>query len=408
MAQLPNYHHYDGHFPTTAAIGNALSYQGVLAPHTGKPYSQGMLMGIAGGIAFGYFTFAYEGYDLQVNLLTRNTFHNYGWDAVARRLRLTQDVIHATRADRARSKLIELLEAGVAPIVWADPFTLGYESSELGDQMWAMMPMVVADYDQHATVADRAQAPIRVPAQLLDQARARIKKDKFKIITLDAAQDIDLAAAVRGGIADCIALFVDRPPRGSAKNFGFAAYRRWIAALTKPNSTSSWAKIAPPGRQLFAALTTAFKYGLLYWKDASCSADRLLFAQFLTESAQVLGDDRLIAASSACGRIAALWQKLGSRLLPDEVPLLRAAREALNKRHRIFLERGNAAPDELGRLDAELRTLTETADELLPQQLGTDSSELLQQIATAVAAIWEAERELILELQTVVAVDSSA
>lgn len=407
MAQLPNYHHYNGHFPTTAAIGNALGYQGVVAPHTGKPYSQGMLMGIAGGIAFGYFTFAYQDRDLQVNLLTRNTFHNYGWDTVTRRLRLTQDVIHATRADRARSKLIELLETGVAPIVWADPFTLGYESSELGDQMWAMTPMVVADYDQHATLADRAQAPIRVLAQQLDRARARVKKEKFKIITLDAAQDIDLAEAVRGGIADCIALFVDRPPRGSANNFGFTAYRRWIAALTKVSGASSWAKIAPPGRQLFAALTTAFKYGLLHWKDASCSADRRLFAEFLTESAQVLGDDRLIAASSACDRIATLWQNLGSRLLPEEIPLLQAARRALTARHRIFLERGNAAPDELGRLDAELRNLTATAEELLPQQLGTHGGELLQQIASAVTAICEAERELIRELQAIVAGDRS-
>ena len=47
--------------------------QGVKAPHTGKSYSEALLLGVRGGIAFGYFTFEYKGYLAHVALLRRTT-----------------------------------------------------------------------------------------------------------------------------------------------------------------------------------------------------------------------------------------------------------------------------------------------------------------------------------------------
>jgi hypothetical protein len=66
----------NGRHSETGSIHNALALQGIKAPHTGKPYSEALLLGISGGIAFGYFTFEYKGYLPHVALLTRNTF---GW-----------------------------------------------------------------------------------------------------------------------------------------------------------------------------------------------------------------------------------------------------------------------------------------------------------------------------------------
>ena len=48
---------FDGRHWETGSIHNALVLQGILAPHTGKPYSEALLLGVSGGIAFGYFTF---------------------------------------------------------------------------------------------------------------------------------------------------------------------------------------------------------------------------------------------------------------------------------------------------------------------------------------------------------------
>ena len=74
MPTLENFSQFEGRYWDTAAIRNALDYQGVRAPHSDRPYTEAMLLGISGGITFGYFTFHYKGYDPQVNLLTRNTF----------------------------------------------------------------------------------------------------------------------------------------------------------------------------------------------------------------------------------------------------------------------------------------------------------------------------------------------
>jgi len=75
MPKLQGYQHFDGRHYETGTVQNYLAYRGVKAPHTGKPYSEAMLMGISGGVLMGYFSFAYKGYDPHVAILSRNTFN---------------------------------------------------------------------------------------------------------------------------------------------------------------------------------------------------------------------------------------------------------------------------------------------------------------------------------------------
>jgi hypothetical protein len=65
---------FTGRHWETGSIHNALALQGIKAPHTDEPYSEALLLGVSGGIAFGYFTFEYKGHLPHVALLTRNTF----------------------------------------------------------------------------------------------------------------------------------------------------------------------------------------------------------------------------------------------------------------------------------------------------------------------------------------------
>jgi hypothetical protein len=53
MPTLPNYTQFEGCYWDTGVIRSALDYQGVVAPHTGEPYSEAMLLGISGGVTFG-------------------------------------------------------------------------------------------------------------------------------------------------------------------------------------------------------------------------------------------------------------------------------------------------------------------------------------------------------------------
>lgn len=404
MAGLEGYDAYGACAPTTGTISHALAYQGAIAPHTGQPYSEALLTGLSGGIAFGYFIFAYEGYDPQVNILTRNTFDAYGWDAIARRIGLVQDVANSTSADRAREKLVGTLEEGRVPIVWADVFSFGYERSDFGDRMWGMMPVIVAAYEAggRALLDDRARVPIEVDASTLDAARAKVKKEKARLVVIDLPGEPDLEQAVRESIAQCIGVFTAKPPRGSANNFGFRAYDRWIAALRKPGSKDGWSKTMSPGRALFAGLTTAFTYALQFWEDDSRTADRAVYADFLEEAAEILGADELCGIADEFRASGRAWRELGERLLPEDVAVLRMARETLVHRHETFLASGNAQADEIERADDRLARLAGESREALADE--ALAARIMEGVADGVERIRDAERAAIDHLATVASV----
>ena len=398
MPALDDYRTYGGGFPTTAAVAGALEWQGTVNPWTGKPYSEALLAGLAGGIAFGYFVFAYEGVDPQANIVTRNTFHDYGWDALSPRLGLVRDVVNATGEARGRDNLVATLEEGRAPIVWPDVFSLGYERSDLGDEMWMTMPVVVTAYEPQgeALLDDRASVPIRVDSEALDAARARVKKDRFRLVTVDLPEPADLAASVRESIGACLALFTGKPPRGSARNFGFTAYERWMDALRRPASKDGWGKTFSPGRPLFAGLSTAFRYALLFWEDGSMTADRALYADFLDEAAEILDERSLADASAAFRASGEAWRELGRLLLPDAVPTLAAARAALVERHQTFLKTGNANVGRLRATDAELERLAAETDDTLPDD--ALAARIMSDAADGVERVRDAERAAIYTL----------
>ncbi|MBD3221328.1 hypothetical protein GF314_08785, partial [bacterium] len=121
MVERPDTAAYGGHAPHTASIATVLHHAG-WHPIPDDPAGptvdalEALLYGIAGGAVFGAFFFHYEGHDPQVNLITRNTFHEYGWDAVCSRLGIAQDVIRSTSAAKAEAKLRDLVEDGASVI----------------------------------------------------------------------------------------------------------------------------------------------------------------------------------------------------------------------------------------------------------------------------------------------------
>src|ERR671923_2586022 len=90
----------DGRHWETGSIHNALALQGVKAPHTGKPYSEALLLGISGGIVFGYFVFEYKGYLPHVALLTRNTFSPF--ETILERLAIPHEVRQTTNPEQGQ------------------------------------------------------------------------------------------------------------------------------------------------------------------------------------------------------------------------------------------------------------------------------------------------------------------
>ena len=185
MPILKNYQQFGGFYHETASIQNALAYQGVTIPQTGKPFSEPMLLGLSGGITFGYFSFAYEGYDPHVALLTRNTFDPM--DRIFERMGIVQNVLQTTKPDKAMRNLTDVLEDGRPALVWADMFSLPYNPVPNDDKMWVMMPIVVYGYDDKANcifISDRSHVPFQIPSDKLTAAWGRVANNKYRLMTL--------------------------------------------------------------------------------------------------------------------------------------------------------------------------------------------------------------------------------
>ena len=384
MPTLANYNQFAGTHWETGSVRNFLAQRGFSAPHTGQPYSEAFLLGVSGGIVMGYFTFLYEGYDPQCNILTRNTFDPL--DKMLSRLGVVQYLEQTAKADRAEQILIDTLEEGQPAIVWADMWSLPYNALPHDEGMWGAFPLVVYGYEVEAdmvTIADRAGVPLTIATGELVAARGRIKAIKNRLLTLDAPQSEKLAGAVRLGICDTIQLFTEKPPKGSKNNFGLNAYQFWARMLRQPKQRLSWEKQFPAGLPMYAGLTSAYNFAFLFGKGAAQDAERGMYAQFLEEAAQLLELPALNEAADQFRAAAAAWQQLPAFLLPDEIRPFGEARELMQRKHTRFLEQGGAALSEMeainGRL-AEIRQAMTTEFPLTQPEIEVFRERLAEQI----------------------------
>lgn len=357
MSFLQNYNQFYGRHWETGSIANTLAYQNATAPHTGKPYSEAMLLGVSGGVVLGYYTFAYEGHDPHVALLTRNTFDP--WDTLLGRLGVVQDVRQTPNPERAHTKLLDALENGTPAIVWADMFLLPYNGLGYQDDNWAMLPIVVYGVEGETVhIADRAEVPLTVSLAEFQAARSRIKKDKHKLLTLSPPDPDKLAFAVSQGIHETIRFYTEGPPKGSKKNFGFLGFETIMDALSKPKHRISWEKEFPMGRKMFAGMTSMFSFMALYGQDGRAQdAERGMYADFLDEASVILERPGLKEAAEQFRGSAKLWRGLGEALLPDDVPVFKKTREMMVSKHRNFIETGKGEGKDGMKTDKELETI---------------------------------------------------
>jgi hypothetical protein len=346
----------------TGSVHNALAMQGVKAPHTGKPYSEALLLGISGGITFGYFTFEYKGYLPHVAILTRNTFDPFS--TMLERLGIAQDLQQTSKPEIAEKNLQDTLESGLYPLAWADQFSLPYNDLKSDAAMWGMMPLLVIGSDgKSVTVADRSSQPLNLSMADLTRARGRVKEDKYRLMTIDAPQTTKLAGAVQKGISQAIALFTEKPPRGARDNFGFAAYAKLAELLVNTRNKHSWERQFAPGVRMYHALAgSPVQPGAYQWVNTwvtADGADRGLYADFLVEAAQILKKPALKESAEKFRESYKLWLKFAEALLPDAVPMLGESKKLIQKKHDLFIQKGEAALPEIKQINTRLNELLE-------------------------------------------------
>ena len=405
MPVLPHYTAFVGRHWETGSICNILAYQGVTAPHTGEPLSEALLMGICGGAAVGYFLFHYEGYDPHLALLTRNTFDPL--ETLFDRLAIPRDVLQTRDPHTGEKNLIDVLESGRPALVWADVFCLPYNALPYDEKNWAMWPVVVFGVeDGQVHIADRSGQPLHVTLEQFTAARARVKKDKFRVVTLDPPDLDRLPAAVQKGIWQCLSLYTEAPPKGTKDNFGLAALLRWAAMLTNQRNKQGWARFFPPGSALYSALAgTPEQPGAFVWictwgasGGDNGGAERVLYARFLDEAAAILGRPALYEAADRFRASSAAWCDLANQLLPNDVPFLKETRDLLLRRHALFVEAGDTRLDDIRAIDARLRAIRDTVADVFPLN-DADLATFRESLADHVLRLHEAERAAVHALQ---------
>jgi len=359
MAMLKNYDEFVGRHWETGTVRNALAYQGVKAPHTGKPISEALLLGVSGGIAFGYFTFEYEGYPPHLVLLTRNTFNPM--DTMLERLSIPQDVYQTDSAKKGEANLLEVLEGNHPAIIWADMFSLPYYDLPYDENNWGMMPILVYGYENGvAHIADRAGRPFTVSADDLAKARGRVKQDEYRVVALEAPNWDRLSRAVTEGIEQSIRLFLEYPPKGKRENFGAAALQYWANMLTNTRNKQSWARYFEPGERMWLGLAGSVvqpgAYGFIK-REPGNSAERGMYADFLDEAAIILKKPALNEAAAQFRQSESAWSALAEMMLPDDVPLLKEAKNLLNRKQAVFVEQGGDGLSEIRAINMRFAAL---------------------------------------------------
>jgi hypothetical protein len=400
MVILKDYDQFHGLHWETGSLRNYLAYKGVRAPHTGRPYSEAMLLGISGGIVMGYYTFDYQGYDPMVHILTRNAFAPL--DTIYRRLDIPTRVLQTSSPEIGEKNLLSELESGSAAIVYADMYSLPYNGLEIGEAMWAMLPILVYGFEMDGNavyIADRSRVPLSIKIEELASARGRTKKNKYRLLSHGPPDPDNLMEAVRDGLRDCIRYFTQPPPKGSKENFGFLAYKKWADLLLKPNLRGSWAKEFPSGRRMYAALKSAFNDIRIYGKDGG--ADRDLYAAFLDEASRVLPKPGLQDIADQIRVSATAWNDLADSLLPDSVAVFKETRLLMLKKHRLFLEKGSASLEEMLEINHRLSKIQASISEASPIS-GRQVKDMRIEIAERVMEIHDIEFAAIKNLESVI------
>jgi hypothetical protein len=272
-----------GIHPETSALRFALADAGI-------EISEALTLIIAGGAGAACMSFHYAKEDFtHLHLSGWNPFQSDIRDAV-QRLRLTADVHETGGAKAAERMLRERLAASAVQIAWVDEGTLRGVPAEEG-MAYHVIAVLAVDGDV-ARIYDRT--PQTVPAERLAAARARIRKDRNRLLAIAGAEP-DLEHAVRAGLERCARGPLNPPTPGMSLE-GIA---RWADA---------WPKPFPAGAHRDGALrdmTTAIRRsggGLL----------RNLQAQGLREAAVVLSLPDLLGVAELTADLAREWEALAA------------------------------------------------------------------------------------------------
>ena len=386
--------HFAGSVPATTALRGLLAHAGVRDPHTGAPFSEAMLFGIAGGIGIGVFSFFYEKENFASFFLAgRHLLH----DSLAylrnacERLGIETVVQETAGVKAAEVQLRSALTEHGPCVAWVDAAHLPHRAMPAiaSGSAYHVITIYGIDEDgQTASIGDRTDEPITIGLPDLAKARARIKKDKHRLLSIPAsASPADMAGLVRGGLRACYdGLAGAGGIRSAATNFSLKAMRLWADRLHGSKDNERWERVFPRGPRLWQGLTSVYDYIEHYGTGGGLC--RPLFAEFLTEAVSAGADARLTDLATRYAELGRAWSALADAALPDEVPVCREAKELFA--HKAELIDGGGSPGEIRAAGARLDELEPRTPDQFPLT-EAECAALRARLQARVQGLYEAE-----------------
>jgi len=397
-----NLWHFPGNVPATTALRVLLAAAGVRAPHTGKPFTETMLYGIAGGIGIGVFAFLYEKGDFASFFVAgRHMWHDdraYLTNALGR-FGITPAVRESGSA-KADAALREVLAGGPC-VAWVDMAHLPHRAlpEHFRGGAYHVVTVYRFEADGTALIGDLTDQPVTIPGPVLAEARGRIKKDKHRLLSIPpSASPTDLAKLMREGLRACHRGLTGEGGVKSAKaNFSLESLARWGDRLHGSTGKESWERMFARGPRLWSGLTSITRF-VEYWGGGGLG--RPFFAEFLAEAADALSDARMRLLADQYAGLGRRWSALADAALPPGVAEFREARELFARIAEVT--NSGSPPDEVRTAWQRLGELEKRAGAKFPLT-EAECSDLRVDLQRRVRGLHEAEVAAYAELGRVVA-----
>jgi len=400
---VPGYRRCGGVQTESSALRNVLECAGARHPD-GAPWSEALVHGLCGGVGFLYGVFEYEGYGPTMTIVGRSrSMPDWYLDVGLEHCGADVERYQTTSANKARTQLDAVLDAGRPALVTVDPVRLPYYG--LPERLAGMGPHVLAVIGRDGEdvwVDDRCARPIRVSADALAQARASYRKGKHRLTdVVNIDREFDLADAVTTALARALVLYDEPPARPFASNVGTAGLEKWARLLIDPRDKKGWPTVFGSTRRAYVGLHRA--YDCTQHDYTAPDAGRPLFAQFLDEAATLTGLDGLRGAADQFREAGRHWAALSRRIAECGDPAIERACAIADERAALLDERGAQAASAVSALNDERIAL---ANECALE--ASAAGRVFADLAALVSAIAAVERAALDRVRAALATDDRA
>lgn len=377
----------------SACLKNLLAHAGVRNPADGKPFTEALCFGLAGGIGAGYSfcpSVPRSGHGSGVSIPGR--YRAFATDAIwyqgfFDRLGISTRVTESTAPAKAFRNLKTELEERRPTVVWCGRANLPVLGGPIDSCDMGMYTLIVHALDEEKAIvhaADRAPTSLTLTLDQLAKARNQVCSHKNRTLTFDPSARVDLPT-LRRAVAESIQLTAEGLLTGKIKTFSLDGLKTLSRMIVNRTNKDGWLKVFD-GRLLYQALRDV--YESIATGDGG-GLHRGLYADFLEESGVLLKNCRLTELAKTYRTLSDQWTALADSALPRRVKVFSKARDLLEKRDRLFTEKGEpalkAANDAVRQLQAIQAEMT---DFPLP---AAETEALLVDLRDKITAIHTAE-----------------